>query len=205
MPEEYEREVVIQVGEPSNTELDSADGVIATSINTASVESVSGGAIGTSNLSFGDVNSNVNLSQQNAFSNQQRLNQLNVGVLGKTVNKVSNYQPKTVRSELYALTDNSLAETLSDLRAALEAFNGSGGSKSPVIPSVPHDWHDIVIWIETLIECLLYSGAGTYQDPLTIDSQIAKVYLRLNFQLGLKEVPPDDVDISGSGLQIRKK
>lgn len=45
------------------------------------------------NLAYSNLIANVNLSQQNAVSNQQAMNELGIAVTGKTVNVIANFSP----------------------------------------------------------------------------------------------------------------
>ena len=75
-----------------------------------------------SNLLFANLVANINLSQQNAVAAQQALNELGLAILAKSVNLISNLSPEEARSDVALLTGNSLAETLADLKATLQAF-----------------------------------------------------------------------------------
>jgi hypothetical protein len=215
MPREndYEEKVLVRVDESDdelrkdlsnveNLNLSSANGVIASSLNGASLSSVSSYSDGVTNMNFGNTQSNVNLSQKNSLANQQRLNQLNTSIIGKTVNKVSNYQPLASRSEVYVLTENSLAETIADLKSAIEGFKEQKVGPDSRIPHIPDSWDGLRKWIQTLIECLKYSGKGSFGDPLQIDGDIAKIYLKLNSRLGLKDTPVTEVDSGSSSLRF---
>ncbi len=74
------------------------------------------------NLAYSNLVANTNLSQQNAVSNQQAMNELGIAIVGKTVNTVSNLGPLEARSAVDVLTDNALADEIASLRATLEAF-----------------------------------------------------------------------------------
>lgn len=72
-----------------------------------------------SNLMFANLVANVNLTQQNAASNQQAANEVGRAVTGKVVNTVLNLGPLEAMSALQLLTGNSFAESLIDLKAAV--------------------------------------------------------------------------------------
>ncbi|HEX5708371.1 MAG TPA: hypothetical protein VFX96_13795 [Pyrinomonadaceae bacterium] len=76
------------------------------------------------NLMFGNSASNSNLSQQNAVSNQQSMNELNVVVTGKAVNLVANLSPMEAVSTTQLFTGNSVAEEIADLQASLDSLGG---------------------------------------------------------------------------------
>ena len=83
-----------------------------------------------SNLAYANLISNVNLSQQNAVSNQQGLNQLGVTVTGKSVNLVANLSPMEAVAAVKLDTGNDVAEQLADIKGTVQAF-----SPPPVTPS----------------------------------------------------------------------
>ncbi len=76
-----------------------------------------------SNLAFANLVNNVNLSQQNAVSNQQAMNQLAITVTGKIVNLLANLTPLEAVAATHLFTGNEMAEDLADLKAADEAFS----------------------------------------------------------------------------------
>lgn len=76
-----------------------------------------------SNLAFANLVSNVNLSQQNAVSNQQAMNQLALTVTGKIVNLLANLSPLEAAAATHLFTGNETAEDIADLKAADEAFS----------------------------------------------------------------------------------
>jgi hypothetical protein len=74
------------------------------------------------NLTFGNLGSNTNLSQQNAVSNQQSLNQLGIAVTGKAVNLVSNLNPLEADAINKLDTGNQVTEQLADLKTEVRTF-----------------------------------------------------------------------------------
>lgn len=80
-----------------------------------------------SNLAYSNAVSTNNLGQQNAVSNQQAGNQLGVPLVAKAVNTISNLGPMAARSAVDVLTNNELAQTIADLKAAVDAFAGPKG------------------------------------------------------------------------------
>jgi hypothetical protein len=107
---------------PENTTLPPALGETVTVIGVSNLKSVAEQPAMLSNLSFSNTVTNTNLSQQNAVSNQQAMNELGISILGKTVNKVSDLGPLEARSAVDILTNNELAQTIADLKSSLEAF-----------------------------------------------------------------------------------
>ncbi len=75
-----------------------------------------------SNLAYSNTVMNTNLSAQNAVANQQSMNQLGVAIVGKTVNKIANLGPLESKSATEVMTDNALADAITSLKAAVEAF-----------------------------------------------------------------------------------
>ncbi|HBB88616.1 MAG TPA: R body protein [Blastocatellia bacterium] len=75
-----------------------------------------------SNLAYANLISNVNLSQQNAVSNQQGFNQLGVTVTGKSVNLVANLSPLEAVAAVKLDTGNDVAEQLADIKGTVSAF-----------------------------------------------------------------------------------
>jgi hypothetical protein len=72
-----------------------------------------------SNLAYADVISNDNLSQQNAVSNQQGLNQLGRTVSGKINKLVSSLSPVEATAVAKLDTGNDVAEQLADIKGTL--------------------------------------------------------------------------------------
>ena len=81
-----------------------------------------------SNLSFSNVSTNVNLSQQNSLSIQQSINQIALAATGKAVNLVSNLLPLEANAVVKLDTGNDLAQQIAGLRAAVE---GIGPTTTP--------------------------------------------------------------------------
>lgn len=67
---------------------------IRSSVAIANVKSVAEQPALLSNLAFGNLVANVNLSQQNAVSHQQAMTQLMASVVTKAVNQIANLSPK---------------------------------------------------------------------------------------------------------------
>lgn len=82
-----------------------------------------------SNLTYANLLGNVNLSQQNAVSNQQALNQLGMTVAGKTVNRVSSLSPMEAVAVTKLDTGNDLAQQISDLKASLAPLTPKKGGQ----------------------------------------------------------------------------
>src|SRR5215211_6494097 len=86
---------------------------IRESIAIGNVKSVAEQSSMLSNLAYANLISNVNLSQQNAVSNQQAMNQLGLTVTGKVVNLVANLSPMEAVAVVKMDTGNDIAEQLS--------------------------------------------------------------------------------------------
>jgi len=95
---------------------------IRESIAIGNVKSVAEQSSMLSNLAYADLISNVNLSQQNAVSNQQAMNQLGITVTGKAVNRVSDLSPMEAVATVKLDTGNDVSEQLADLKATLQTF-----------------------------------------------------------------------------------
>ena len=96
---------------------------IRESIAIGNVKSVAEQPSMLSNLAYANLISNVNLSQQNAVSNQQAMNQLGITVTGKVVNLVANLSPMEAVAVVKMDTGNDIAEQLSDIKGTLSAFS----------------------------------------------------------------------------------
>lgn len=92
---------------------------IRESIAIGNVKSVAEQSSMLSNLAFANLLANVNLSQQNAVSNQQAMNQLGITVTGKVVNLVANLSPMEAVAVVKMDTGNDMAQQISDLKAAV--------------------------------------------------------------------------------------
>ncbi len=71
-----------------------------------------------SNLALSNLIQNVNLSQQNAVSSQQAMNQLFLTVIGKIVNLLANVNPTEAAAITELFTGNEAAEQIADLKAS---------------------------------------------------------------------------------------
>ncbi len=90
---------------------------IRESVAIANVKSVAEQAAMLSNLSFSNLLTNNNLSQQNAVSFQQSTNQVAVTVTAKAVNRISNTNPMEALAVRKLLKSNDLDSQIADLRA----------------------------------------------------------------------------------------
>ncbi|HEV2913203.1 MAG TPA: RebB family R body protein [Pyrinomonadaceae bacterium] len=107
---------------------------IRESIAIGNVKSVAEQPSMLSNLAYANQISNVNLSQQNAVSNQQALNQLGLSVTGKSVNLVANLSPMEAVATVKLDTGNDVAQQLADLQGTVAAFTSP---PTPVPPPTP--------------------------------------------------------------------
>lgn len=106
------------------------DEQIVSAVATGNLKAISEQPALLSNLAYSNVLSTNNLGQQNAVSNQQAGNQISAPIVAKAVNTVSDLGPMDSRSAVDVLTNDELAQTIADLKAAVEAFAGSkGGGK----------------------------------------------------------------------------
>jgi len=95
---------------------------IRSSVAVANVKCVAEQPALLSNLAFGNLVANINLSQQNAVANQQAMTQLMASVVTKAVNQIANLSPLesvAINKLDYA---NDLASLLGDLKGAVEAL-----------------------------------------------------------------------------------
>jgi hypothetical protein len=90
---------------------------IRESIAVANVKSVAEQPAMLSNLAYANLVSNINLSQQNAVSNQQAMNQLLITVTGKIVNMLANLSPLEAAAATGLFTGDDLASRIADLKA----------------------------------------------------------------------------------------
>jgi hypothetical protein len=95
---------------------------IRESIAIGNVKSVAEQPSMLSNLAYANLINNVNLSQQNAVSNQQAMNQLGLTVTGKVVNLVANLSPLEAVAVVKMDTGNDVAQQLADLKGTLASF-----------------------------------------------------------------------------------
>jgi len=93
---------------------------IRESVAISSLKSVAEQAAMLSNLAFANLINNTSLSQQNAVSNQQSMNQLNLTLTGKAINRISNLSPTEANATTKIITGNDLASQLAELVAALK-------------------------------------------------------------------------------------
>ncbi len=179
------------------TRLPPSLGEITSAINATGLESGAGQSSRSANIALGNTVVSTNLSHQNAVSNQQRLNQTRLATLGKAVNRVGNLQPIASRSAVDVLSNNSLAELIADLKAVLEAFSPASGrsSRSSFIGRALKVLEAYIARQES------FSGDGSFDNPLKINSANPQLFLTLPFQLGFKGLSPDQVKI-GTGGEI---
>ncbi len=105
--------------DPSSTNSSALPNDIRESIAIGNVKSVAEQPSMLSNLAYSNLIQNVNLSQQNAVSNQQAMNQLQLTVTGKVVNLISNLTPMEAVAVTKMDTGNDMAQQVSDLKAAV--------------------------------------------------------------------------------------
>ena len=97
---------------------------IRESIAIGNVKSVAEQPSMLSNLTFSNTITNTNLSQQNAVSQQQAMNQLTTTVTGKVVNLIANLTPLEAVATVKLDTGNDLAQQIADLKAAVLPLTG---------------------------------------------------------------------------------
>jgi hypothetical protein len=92
---------------------------IRESVAIGNVKSVAEQPAMLSNLAYANLISNINLSQQNAVSNQQAMNQLSLTITGKAVNRISDLSSAEAVAINKLDTGNQLAQTLASLKSAI--------------------------------------------------------------------------------------
>lgn len=102
----------------SNDHESGVDNHVLESIAVGYIKSVAGQPAMLSNLAFSNLVNNVNISQQNALSNQQAMNQLGIAVTGKVVNVVANLGPLEAASVVELFKGDEAAKEGADLNAA---------------------------------------------------------------------------------------
>jgi hypothetical protein len=120
MPERY----VITGADPAITPDPPLPEEVLQAISISNAKSVAEQPAMLANLAFGNNTSNANLSQQNAVSNQQAMNELNVVITGKAVNLVANLSPMEAVSTSQLFTGNTVAEEIADLQASVDSMGG---------------------------------------------------------------------------------
>jgi Killing trait len=89
---------------------------IRESIAIGNVKSVAEQPSMLSNLAYANLIANVNLSQQNAVSNQQAMNQLLISVTGKVVDLLANQSPMEAAAAVKSETGGDAAQESADLK-----------------------------------------------------------------------------------------
>jgi hypothetical protein len=84
-----------------------------------------------SNLAYANILSSNDLGAKNQVSNQDAQNKLRISILSRAVNRVQNLQPLQARSAVDVLTNNELAQTITDLKATMAAFAGKRREARP--------------------------------------------------------------------------
>lgn len=167
-------------------------------LSLTSLETNATGASRFANLGYANVTTNVNVSAQNAVSNQQAHSQLNRSVVGMSVNQVSNLGPLEARSSVDVLTDNELAQTLADLRAVLDGFDSDGGPWP-----MPNHWPALVRLVREILAAVAaiekqnaqLRGTGTSTDPYwTVGDQM--LYVLAPVSLVFVDVSPEDLHLN---------
>lgn len=96
---------------------------ITEAVSISNVSTIAGQPAVLSNLALGNLIQNINMSQQNAITHQQSMNEIQATVLAKVINVMTALGPLEAMSAQQLLTGNALAQELADLKAALEAFS----------------------------------------------------------------------------------
>ncbi|GLQ98829.1 hypothetical protein [Dyella mobilis] len=106
------------------------DEQVVTAVATGNLKAISEQPALLSNLAYNNAVASNNLGQQNAVANQQAGNEMGLSLVANATNTISNLGPLASRSAVDVLTNNELAQTIADLKSAVQAFdpsNASGG------------------------------------------------------------------------------
>ena len=106
----------IDIGEPSSSDRDPSDG--SSGIN--ALKAIAEQSSMLSNLAMSNLISNNNRSQQNTVQNQSSINKVFISTTSKSVNLVNTLTPTESRGATSILSNNEIAQSLADLRAALQ-------------------------------------------------------------------------------------
>ena len=71
------------------------------------------------NLNYANLINNVNLTQENAVSNQQSINQLALTITAKAVNRISNLNPAEANTMHKIVNGDDLAKLLNELKTKI--------------------------------------------------------------------------------------
>ena len=158
-----------------------------------------------SNLGFADIIQSRNLSFENATAHQQSLSQVGIGVVGKTVSRVSNLSPRAARSAVDILTASELATQLAALRGMLAAFGGAGGdSGGGAAQGFVTEFERLIAELGKVLERnKALRGNGTRQDPYRTDGTL---YVKAPVSLVFGGAAPDDIKfaVENTHIQARK-
>ena len=182
----------------NNTDLPPSLGETLTVTDITSLLSTGQQPSSLSNQAYANALQTRNLSSQNAVANQQALNEVNISVLGKTVNKVGDLSPLEARSAVDVLTNDSVAQTIADLKAAVQAFDPSGSRPSPRHKLKPGELlrlieRIIAVFKEIQEANAALKGNGTFDDPYTSEKLI---YIAAPITIGFKGVPYNKVKLT---------
>jgi hypothetical protein len=157
-----------------------------------------------SNLGFSDIVQSRNLSFENATAHQQSLSQVGIGVVGKTVSRVSNLSPREARSAVDVMTSSELAAQLAALRGMLSAFDGGGGGGGGgAAQSFMTEFEHLIAELGKVLERnKALRGSGTRQDPYRTDGTL---YVEAPVSLVFAGVAPDDIKFAVENTQIQAR
>lgn len=150
-----------------------------------------------SNQAYSNTVQTTNVSAQNAVSNQQAMSRVRLAIVGKSVNAVANLGPLEARSSVDVLTNNELAQTILDLKAAVAAFSGGNLPFGPITPTTPAELLKLILKFLDLIKDIekrnkALQGDGSYANPYTSTDTI---YFDAPFTLGFYHLTPPQVKL----------
>jgi len=174
----------------------------ASVLGVSSLTAIAGQPAGLANVNQSNVTANTNRGTQNAVANQQAHAQLALSVLGKTVNKVSNLAPLASRTSVDVLTDNATADEIASLKAAIEAFGGSGGRRGRF---TGRELRRLVAKLIAIIEGnARVTGSGTVSDPYA--AVVGPIYFKAPTTIAFVSTAPRSTlnfEVEGNGgLQV---
>lgn len=174
-----------------------AQTLVANVLDITSLNADAGQPARVSNLSHSNLTSSVGRSAQNAVANQQAHAQLNLALVGKVTNQLQNVTTTEARSSVDVITDNSLAEAISALKASVQAL-GPGPSPRPY-PPPPFDWKRILKALQRVLAEIAeiekvnnrVSGDGSMNAPYTG----SPLYIQASVTLGFRNLLPPSLDL----------
>lgn len=183
--------------QPATPGLSRAQTAVTNVLDLTSLNANAGQPARASNLSHANLTSTVGRSAQNAVANQQAHAQLNIALVGKVTNQMQNITPTAARTSVDVITDNSLAEAIAALKAAVQAL-GPGPSPRPY-PTPPLDWNRVLKALQRLLSEITeiekvnarLVGDGSMNAPYCG----SPLYIQATVTLGFRNLLPQNLDL----------